>query len=132
MSQADVNVVKRFVEAGLAGDAEAAIGLIHPDGRFEEAGSLPHYGGTHVGPEGVAVLLGQIFKLYEIALDDLEFIDCGSFVLFKAMVTFTARTNGRSLRMPVVELHDIADGRIRRNQIYYQDTKALIDLGASL
>ena len=86
------------------------------------------YGANHVGPDGIAALLGQIFMTFELQPDPIELADGGSFVVARAAATFTARATGRSLHMPVVELYDVANGQIQRNRIFYQDTKALVEL----
>jgi ketosteroid isomerase-like protein len=122
-----VDVVRRFTDAALAGDGETAMGLIGPDCVFEEAESLP-YGGDHIGPVGIGAMLGDLFRIYDLVPEAVKLTDCGSFVLARAAATFTARTTGRQLRMPIVELYEVSDGHIQRNQIFYQDTKALLDL----
>jgi hypothetical protein len=127
MSLSDVEVVRQFTDAALAGDGERAMSMLDSACAFEEAESLP-YGGIHVGHKAIGALLGSIFATFEIAPDPIELSDAETAVIARASATFTARATGRSMHMDVIEVYDIADGRIRRNKIFYHDTKALVGL----
>jgi len=42
-------------------------------------------------------------------------------------VTFTARSTGRSIQLRVIEILAVADGRVRRSEVFIADTAALLD-----
>ena len=41
-------------------------------------------------------------------------------------VTFTARSTGNRAKLPVLELLEVAGGRVRRSEVFISDTAALL------
>jgi ketosteroid isomerase-like protein len=92
-----------------------------------EPDSLP-YGGTHRGVDGYVSLMRQIGGLFELAFEPqgLYAVD-DTTVLLRMQVSFTARSTGRSITLRVVEVLEVAEGRVRRSEVFLADTAALLD-----
>lgn len=129
MSQADVDVMRSFVERFLAGDLPGVLDLIHPDMVLNEGASLP-WGGDHVGKEGFARLAGVILTDYDLKVESYDLSDAGDFVVARMRAGFTHRRTGRHISMPVVELYELRDGLIWRADIFYKDTHAITEAQA--
>ena len=127
MSQADVDVVDRFLKAFQAGDIETAFSLLHPELVVHEGDGLPH-AGEFVGPAGLQTLLGKMFEDLEMRLEGYEIIGAGSSVAAKLAMVFKSRKSGRELPMPGVELYSTKDGLVSKIDVYYKSTTSVADL----
>ena len=128
MSQADLDVVERFLKAFQAGDIETAFSLLHPEVVIDEGEGLP-YPGQFVGHQGLQTLLGQMFEHLEMRLDGYEIIAAGSSsVAVKLAMVFKSRKSGRELPMPGVELYSTKDGLVSKIDVFYKDTTSVADL----
>ena len=127
MSQADADVVDRFLKAFQAGDIETAFSLLHPEVVIHEGDGLP-YAGEFVGHEGLQTLLGKIFQDLEMRLDGYEIIGAGSAVAVKLAMVFKSRKSGRELPMPGVELYSTKDGLVSKIDVFYKDTTSVANL----
>lgn len=120
-------VVGRFIE-GILTDPASALALLHPDLEVIEPESLP-YGGVHRGRDAFAQqVLGTAAALMDIRILDHSTVAAGDRVLLRLEFEFTSRASGRTLRLASVELHEVHDGLITRIEVFYQDTKRLLDL----
>ena len=129
VSQADVELVERFMQAFVAGDLETVFELCHPELVIKEADGVP-YPGDHVGIEGLQNLLTKILEPFEMRVDSYEVSGVGSCVMLRWLIEFKSRASGRSVMMPGVELYSIADGQVSEIDVYYKDTKAIHELVA--
>lgn len=127
MSEDNVKVVMGLLDGFASGDIERAVAAFHHDCVVHEAGSLPHGGDWH-GPDGVMKLFATMGAAFEVTIHHHEVYDCGDDkVLMHAEATYESRATGRSLRTAMLEFHTIKDGKIVYSDVFYQDTKALID-----
>jgi ketosteroid isomerase-like protein len=128
MSQADVDVVDRFLKAFQAGDIETAFSLLHPEVVIHEGDGLP-YAGQFVGHAGLQNLLGKMFEHLEMRLGGYEIIGAGpSAVAVKLAMVFTSRKSGREMPMPGIELYETKDGLVSKIDVYYKDTTSVANL----
>ena len=128
MSQADVDVVDRFLKAFQAGDIETAFSLLHSEVVIHEGDGLP-YAGEFVGHQGLQNLLGKMFENLEMRLDGYEIIGGGATsVAVKLAMVFTSRKSGREVLMPGVELYSTKDGLVSKIDVFYKDTTTIANL----
>jgi uncharacterized protein len=127
MSQHDVEVLDRFLNLFQKGEVEAARAMIHPDIVLREAASLP-YPGDFKGREGFDQLFGVLLANLEMIVDGWELFDAGDRVIGRMHTTLVSRHSGEQLPMIIVEIHTIRDDMLADVDIYYKDTKAVIDL----
>jgi uncharacterized protein len=127
MSQANVDVVRRFEDAFVRGDLDAVLSLLTEDIVVHEATSLP-YGGEHRGHDGFLALVDIFTSVWEMTSElDLTFLDTGGArVVVLVAYDVVARATGRPFRLDHVEVYTVRDGRIADLDIYYKDTAAML------
>jgi ketosteroid isomerase-like protein len=123
----NVKVVEKFFD-DLRDPARhaRAFDVVAPDFVAHEARSLP-FGGDHHGPEGFRLLLRDIGALLKLDVRGVTICDAGDLVMVDVDAVLTCRRNGRVLDTRIVELYRVENGLMRRGDVFYQDTKALID-----
>jgi uncharacterized protein len=128
MSRANVNVVERFEDAFVRGDMEEVLSLLSPDIVVHEAPSLP-YPGDHQGYDGFLRLADAFNSVWEIVSDlDLTFMDAGeAHVVVRVAFDVVTRSTGVPLRLRLVEVYTVRDGRIADLDVYYRDTAAIVE-----
>jgi len=126
MTSDRVEVVQRMIEAFRVGDLDAALATVHQKLVVHEAASLP-YGGEWTGPDGFRDLLHHLGD-HGLEVLASEIFDAGDEVVVRFDTRFTSPRSGAVIPMPIVEVYRFADGLISDIDIFYKDTKALIDL----
>jgi ketosteroid isomerase-like protein len=124
---ASTGVVEQMLGHAAHGRWEALSDVLAEEFEIVEPDSLP-YGGTHRGVDGYVALMQQIGGLFQLAFEPqgLYALDATT-VLLRMQVTFTARSTGRSVKLRVVELLQVAGGRVRRSEVFLADTAALLE-----
>ena len=126
MSEASVNAVEKMLDHVLNARWDHLPSVVTEDFVIVEPDSLP-YGGCHHGAAGYAALMKRIGALFELAFEPEGFHAVGdNRVMLRVNVTFTARSTGRKVRLPVVELLTVRAGRIARSEVFLFDTVALL------
>jgi hypothetical protein len=127
MSQANVDVVRRFEDAFVRGDLDEVLSLLTEDVVVHEAASLP-YAGEHRGHDGFLRLADAFNRVWEMTSElDLTFLDTGTDrVVVLVAYDVVARATGRPFRLDHVEIYTVRDGRIADLDIYYKDTAAMV------
>lgn len=98
--------------------------LLSRDFEIVEPASLP-YGGTHRGVSGYVALMQRIDALFELSFESQRIVALKEAeVLLQMIVTFTARTTGRSVRLRVLELLTVDDGRLARSEVFLRHREA--------
>jgi hypothetical protein len=98
---------------------------------IREAGSLP-YGGDWTGKEGLRELMDTIGSVAQLSVSDVEVFDAGGgFVITRQTANFTVESTGATLRVPMVEVYELRDGKIVVIDVYYKDTQAMNELFAA-
>jgi len=94
---------------------------------IHEAESLP-YGGDWKGREGLRKLMDTIGSITELTPTDIEVFDAGDGIVISRQTTnFTSKSTGTTLSIPMVEIYTMVDGKIQDIDVYYKDTKAMVD-----
>ena len=127
MSTASITgVVEQMLGHAAAGRWEALPDVLDERFTIVEPESLP-YGGAHHGVDGYVALLQQIGSMFELEFEPhgLHALDEHR-VLLQMDVTFTARSTGNRAKLPVLELLELASGRVRRSEVFISDTAALL------
>jgi hypothetical protein len=127
MSTPDLAVVRRYVDSVGRGDLKAILACLHPDFVLNEPDTLP-YGGDHVGRAGFVGLARQVASHYVTELLESHVHDTGEFAVVRMRFRFISKRTGASMEMPLLELYWFEDGLIARGDIFYKDTKAVLDL----
>lgn len=121
-----VEVVGTMASRFAAGDRDGAFAMLHPDFRIEQPGSLPH-GGWYAGTDGMAEMGARFAEHWDRTISAPRVFGCGEDTVVQVTTqTWTAKATGRSATVDVVELFEIADGRVRQIRVFQQDTHALL------
>jgi ketosteroid isomerase-like protein len=127
MTGKNAATLRAFVDLLSGGDADRAFKLLHPDVVVHEADALP-YSGTYHGVEGFGQMMEQLFGTFDLQINKYEVLDAGDSVIARMEISLTARSSGRSIDMPIVELYRFTDGLISEVDIFYKDTKAVAEI----
>jgi hypothetical protein len=119
-------VVEQMLGHAAAGRWPALADVLDEQFTILEPASLP-YGGAHSGVDGYITLMKQIMAMFELEFHahDLYALDERR-VLLHMDVTFTARCTGKHVKLPVVELLEVAGARVRRSEVFISDTAAVL------
>ncbi|MDT2005821.1 nuclear transport factor 2 family protein [Rhodococcus opacus] len=103
----------------------------HEDIIIREAAELP-YGGEWKGKDGLRALMTKINSLATLIPIDVEIFDLGEdHVITRQTAKLTREGTDKELLVPMVEVYQMEDGKIREIDVYYKDTKAMVDFLAS-
>ena len=122
------DVVRDFLSAARQGDRASMADLLHPQVEIHEAGSLP-FAGVHRGLEGFQALTRQVFTRFigtQVSIERL--FAQGDTVVVEMRLSGRCKRSGDPFEMPVLELWDLEDARIRRITPFYYDTAKMIAL----
>jgi ketosteroid isomerase-like protein len=128
MSESAFDVVSELSRRFEAGDGAGAMALFGDDVRIEQPASLPH-GGWYCGHAGVAEM-GQAFgRHWARQITNPRILAAGPDGRRAVQVTtqtWTAKDTGRAATVDVVELFEVAGGRVREIRVFQQDTHLLL------
>ena len=127
MPSPNLAVAQRFIDAFEQEDHAAVAGLLHPDLVVHEAESLPYPGDYH-GLDGFATLLKTLLRNYELKFVSATLHDAGDAVICEMTIQLTGRATGKTTEMPMIEVYRFTDNQISDIDVYYKDTKAVVDL----
>jgi ketosteroid isomerase-like protein len=127
MTPSELETLRRYVAGIGAGDLEAVFACLHPNVVLDEPAGLP-YGGEHKGRDGFAELARVVYSHFSTELLDSRIDDAGEFGVARMTFRFTSNRTGSSAVLPLLELYWFEDGLIARGEIFYKDTKAVLDL----
>ncbi|GGM97923.1 nuclear transport factor 2 family protein [Streptomyces fuscichromogenes] len=102
--------------------------FFHSDIEVHEPPCLPH-GGVHRGRETWLRVRRTMMSHWEQKLDILHVWEDpeADVIILNYMMDWTARTTGRSFRMPAVEVLTFRDAKIVKVEFYPQDAKAMAE-----
>ena len=127
MPSANFAVAQRFMDAFEQENHAVALGCLHPDLVVHEAENLP-YPGDHRGLDGFAGLLRTLLRNYELKFVSGVLHDAGDVVVCEMTIRLIGRATGKAVDMPMIEVYRFTDGRISDIDVFYKDTKAVVDL----
>jgi ketosteroid isomerase-like protein len=94
--------------------------IIEPD-------SLPH-GGRHEGLDNFRALQDQMRAVWDQHIESAEYWqNADDRVTLRIVIRWTARSTGRSVVVPMIDLIRFRGGRIVEVEAFIHDTKALLD-----
>lgn len=109
------DMVKKHYDASTRGDLAGMMADIAADCRWTEMDGFP-CAGTFVGPdavvENVFKVLGGMFDGFGFALERL--LDAGDSAVGIGIYSGTHKITGKSFKVRVVHVWDVADGKVRR------------------
>lgn len=92
-----------------------------------EAPELP-YGGDWKGKEGLRALMTKINSLATLTVSDIDIFEVDEEnVITRQTATFSREGSEKTLTIPMVEVYRLDDGQITEIDVYYKDTKAMVD-----
>ncbi len=115
-----VAMVRAFYTAVGAGDVPAVLALLHPDLEWTEAEGFPYYSGTWTRPqEVVEKLLAPLMRDWDgfSAIAD-DFIVEGDRVVSLGAYAGVSKVTGKAMRAPFAHVWRVADGRLKRFDMY--------------
>jgi ketosteroid isomerase-like protein len=128
MSVNAVDVVSELSRRFEAGDGAGALALFGDDIRIEQPASLPH-GGWYSGHDGVARMGRAFGRHWERTITNPRITaggPDGTQAVQLTTQTWTSRDTGRSATVDVVELFEVAAGKVRQIRVFQQDTHLLL------
>jgi ketosteroid isomerase-like protein len=99
-----------------------------PDFEIVQPPSLPQ-GGVHKGREQWESMLATMRKRWKqtIRHDEAWDLPDRDLVVMHSTLEWTSKKTGRSLKFPSVELMWFRDGKISKVEMFFQDTKRILD-----
>jgi ketosteroid isomerase-like protein len=89
--------------------------------------SLPH-GGRHRGLDAYRSLQESMVRLWEQSIESARYWQCADdLVALRIVIRWTARSTGKTVLLPMVDMLRFRDGKIVEVEVFLQDTKALLD-----
>ena len=126
MSEENVEVVRRLLEAYDRGDMEGMISLIDPDGELHSAIVGGAEGSVYRGTEGFRKWYADAYGSFEELRNEWsEFRDLGDRVLALGHVKARARKSGVELDSPLGWLFTVRDGKVVRSEFFLSHAHAL-------
>ncbi len=123
---------REIVDAGYEailgrGDIDGFLTDFADDAEMVEAASLP-YGGTFRGPAAIKAAIQNVFNYwtdFSFAIEHIVYDE--TWVIAYGHFRATSTATGRSVDMPLAEVWQISEGKVRMVSPIYSDTKAAID-----
>jgi ketosteroid isomerase-like protein len=128
MSQENVEVIRKAVEAINRRDPDAFLALLHPDVEWEDSGGYPGARGTYRGRGEVRELFEEVFlEAWESFHVEVEEITEASDdrVFFEALLTTRGKGSGVETELRAWNVFWLADGKVARRQVIWTRDEAL-------
>jgi ketosteroid isomerase-like protein len=127
MSQENVEVMHRLIDAWKAGDREAWLALSHPGIEWSSGIVRQVEGGDAVlrGRAEVGQFWDDWRALWDLDVEVSEFRDLGDTVLVLAQLRTRGKSSGAEVERPVGYIIEFEDGLIRRARAYLSPEEAL-------
>lgn len=119
-------IIRAFAAAGLAGDVEAMVALMHPGFVVRQAPGLP-YGGDHCGIDGFLAMFAAMQRAWrDMAISQIAVIGAPEGDTFALHMKVEGRSAaGDPISSEVFERWLVRDGKVAEIQPFYWDTAAL-------
>jgi ketosteroid isomerase-like protein len=117
---APVQLVRAFYAAVAKGDIPTIVGLLHPQLEWTEAEGFPYFGGTWTQPQDVVdkllVPLMRDWDDFSAVADD--FIVEGDRIVSLGAYAGVSKASGNAMHAPFAHVWRIADGKLKRFDMY--------------
>ena len=126
MSQENVEIVRRALDAYTAGDIEGMLSFLDPDGELHSAIISGAEGKAYRGHAGIRSWVAETQASFEaLSMELTEFRDLDDRVLAFGRVHAKGRESGVELDSPTGWVFTLRDGKILRAEGYLDPGKAL-------
>ena len=126
MSQENVEIVRRALDAYTAGDIEGMLSFLDPDAELHSAIISGAEGKAYRGHAGIWSWVAETQASFEsLGMELTEFRDLGDRVLAFGRVHAKGRESGVALDSPTGWVFTLRDGKILRAEGYLDPGKAL-------
>jgi ketosteroid isomerase-like protein len=130
MSQENVEIVRRILDAYLAGDFQTALGRIDPEVEFDL--SMRPDGKVYRGHDGIAEGLRTWTGAWEdYSLEITELIDAGEHVIAVDRQSGRGKGSGMLLEHSFSNVYTLRDGKVIRVAVFANREDALRAAGVS-
>jgi ketosteroid isomerase-like protein len=130
MSQENVEILRRGYGLLNSGQIEAWIDLFHPDAETHDLAAIPD---APVVRRGHEALRRWVVMMEEIWVDGRyepeEFIDAGELVVVAVRAKARGRGSGVPMDVPIFQVFEMHDGKVRRSWSYLNRAEALDAVG---
>jgi ketosteroid isomerase-like protein len=130
MSQENVEIVRRGIEAVNREDLEALLDLCDPQIEWWDRADDPG-GDVHRGHEGVAGFLTNLFEAVQWQIEIEDCIDARDFVVVAVRLVGRGRASGASFDERQANTYRVRDGRVTEIREYREMSEALEAVGLS-
>ena len=133
MSQENVELVLRLIDAWNGGNREAWLALSHPDVEWSSAILRQVEGGdaVHRGRAEVGQFWDEWHALWDLDIEVSEFRDLGDTVLALAQLRTRGKSSGAEVERSIGYTIECEDGLVRRARAYPSREEALKAAGLS-
>ena len=99
-----------------------------PDVEIVEPPSFPH-GGVHKGRENWLAMSNQMRSMWQqkVWVDQIWDLPDNDLIILYTTMEFTSNATSKTARFPVVELLHFRDALICKIEMFFQDTKVILD-----
>jgi uncharacterized protein len=131
MSQENVEIVQRALEAFERGGLDATLRFYDAEVTWQEAEDEPE-AETYRGHDGLRALVQKwLVPFDDLRIEPEEFIDAGEAVVMPYMFRGRERSSGNDIAAPETWVFSLRDGKICEVREYRRKTEALEALGRS-
>ena len=132
MSEENVEIVRKVLDAVNRGDMDAWLGFLSPQVVWESL-ALPGFRDVYRGRAEAREWIEQLLEVFEEAHIEIEVITALSDdrVLILSCITGRGRGSGVPVERPSCEVSWLADGLITRRQVFWTRDEALEAAGLS-
>jgi ketosteroid isomerase-like protein len=126
MSQENVELVRRFVEASAGGDFDAALALMRPDIEFWTRPEAPDLPASYVGHAGMLDFWGMLAESYtEFRVELEELIDAGDYVVLAYRQSALVRASESRVGAHLFCVFRVQGGKLAEAWVYSNRGDAL-------
>jgi uncharacterized protein len=127
MSQENVDIVRRVIDAWNRNQQETAIRYLEPD-VILDATQRRINPKTYTGAEGMRAMLADRDEVWEeFRLEPDEFVDGGDWIVVIGRWVGKGKGSGIEVQQPVAHAFRLRDGRIVRAELSYADRRAALE-----
>jgi ketosteroid isomerase-like protein len=127
MSQENVELLRRGIEAFNRADASVAMELVTPDVEWGTTGTFPGLEGVYRGPEALPNWMATIrsaWEWFEVGIDEVVH-DEGNMLVVAELLRGRGRGSGAEVEMRVFSVYSFREGKVRRRQAFTDRDEAL-------
>jgi ketosteroid isomerase-like protein len=131
MSQENVELVRRFVEASARGDFDAALALMRPDIEFWMRPEVPDLPASYVGHAGMREFWGTLADSYtgSFRVELEELLDAGDYVFLAYRQSALVRDSESRVADHLFCVFRVEGGKLSEGRVYSNRGAALEAVG---